>query len=49
MTWEAGAIQLEQHLRAALRRRWSERLRAAVGESTDPVVASLEDARRRLT
>ena len=49
MTWEAGAIQLEQNLRAALRRRWSEQLGAAAAESTDPVVASFEDVRRRLT
>jgi O-antigen biosynthesis protein len=48
MTWEAGAVELEHHLRAALRSRWSQTVETAVAESTDPDLASLEDARRRL-
>lgn len=49
MTWKAGAAQLEQHTRAALRRRWDERLEQAVAESADPGLEALEDARRRLS
>lgn len=49
MTWEAGATELEHHLRAALRRRWTESVEQAVAASTDPGLVSLEDARRRLT
>jgi O-antigen biosynthesis protein len=48
MTWEAGAIELEHHLRAALRRRWAEAVEQAVRESDDPAVASLDDSRGRL-
>jgi glycosyltransferase involved in cell wall biosynthesis len=48
MTWEAGAVQLEQHVRGWLARRWEERVREAVSQSRDPEIAALEATRRRL-
>jgi hypothetical protein len=48
MTWEASAIELEDHLRAALRRHWSRALDQKAERSGDPGTAAMLDARRRL-